>query len=210
MKSIMISIKPEWIVKILNGEKTIEIRKTMPKCELPCKVYIYCTKDKDKHLVNVIQYGGNFGYYCVHKNSLWRYKDIAYEGSKYLNGKVVAEFTLNTVNEVEAFENVSVQYWNNYALEKSCLNDDEISNYIGKNKNGYFWYIDDLKIYGKPKELSEFKTLPCNKPESACRNCKYLQVINTSHAYESNCFVVGGKVLTKAPQSWCYVVDEGI
>lgn len=36
MKSIMISIKPEWVKKILNGDKTIEIRKTMPKCELPC------------------------------------------------------------------------------------------------------------------------------------------------------------------------------
>ena len=46
MKAIMISIKPEWVCKILNGEKTIEIRKTMPKCKLPCKVYIYCTKGK--------------------------------------------------------------------------------------------------------------------------------------------------------------------
>ena len=46
MNSIMISIKPEWVAKILNGDKTIEIRKTMPKCELPCKAYIYCTKEK--------------------------------------------------------------------------------------------------------------------------------------------------------------------
>lgn len=46
MKAIMISIQPQWVEKILNGEKTIEIRKTMPKCELPCKVYIYCTKPK--------------------------------------------------------------------------------------------------------------------------------------------------------------------
>ena len=46
MKSIMISIQPQYVEKILNGEKTIEIRKTMPKCELPCKVYIYCTKPR--------------------------------------------------------------------------------------------------------------------------------------------------------------------
>lgn len=44
MRSVLISIKPEWVAKILNGEKTIEIRKTMPKCELPIDVYIYCTK----------------------------------------------------------------------------------------------------------------------------------------------------------------------
>ena len=48
MKEILISIKPKWVEKILNGEKTIEIRKTMPKCELPCKVYIYCTKGKEE------------------------------------------------------------------------------------------------------------------------------------------------------------------
>ena len=38
MKNIIISIKPQYVEKILNGEKTIEIRKTMPKYELPCKV----------------------------------------------------------------------------------------------------------------------------------------------------------------------------
>ena len=46
MKAIMISIQPKWVAKILNGEKTIEIRKSMPKCDLPIKVYIYCTKEK--------------------------------------------------------------------------------------------------------------------------------------------------------------------
>lgn len=30
-KVIIISIKPEWVCKILNGEKTIEVRKTAPK-----------------------------------------------------------------------------------------------------------------------------------------------------------------------------------
>ena len=44
MKSIMMSIKPEWVEKILNGEKTVEVRKTIPRCKPPFKVYIYCTK----------------------------------------------------------------------------------------------------------------------------------------------------------------------
>ena len=46
MKSILISIRPEWVAKILNGEKTIEIRKTAPKCDLPIDVYIYCTNGR--------------------------------------------------------------------------------------------------------------------------------------------------------------------
>ena len=31
MKSILISIKPQWVEKILNGEKIYEIRKTILK-----------------------------------------------------------------------------------------------------------------------------------------------------------------------------------
>lgn len=31
MKSVLISIQPEWCEKIVNGEKTIEVRKTAPK-----------------------------------------------------------------------------------------------------------------------------------------------------------------------------------
>ena len=43
MKSIMLSIQPQWVEKILNKEKIAELRKNVPKCDLPCKVYIYCT-----------------------------------------------------------------------------------------------------------------------------------------------------------------------
>ena len=70
MKSILISIKPRFVADILNGKKTIEIRKTMPKCELPITVYIYCTKDN------------YLGYL-----------------PKYFAGKVVAKFTLNKCQE---------------------------------------------------------------------------------------------------------------
>ena len=80
MKSIMISIRPEWVEKIIKGEKTIEIRKSYPKCELPCKVYIYCTKGKD----------------------LWmRNNDPIILGYKRINGKVVAEFILNKITKHE-------------------------------------------------------------------------------------------------------------
>lgn len=32
-KAVMISIRPKWCEKIVNGEKTIEVRKTRPKLE---------------------------------------------------------------------------------------------------------------------------------------------------------------------------------
>ena len=47
MKAILMSIQPKWCEKIVNGEKTIEVRKTRPKLETPFKVNIYCTKGKE-------------------------------------------------------------------------------------------------------------------------------------------------------------------
>lgn len=43
MKSVMLSIQPKWVDKIVRGEKTIEVRKTRPKIKTPFKCYIYCT-----------------------------------------------------------------------------------------------------------------------------------------------------------------------
>lgn len=43
-KAVLISIRPEWVEKIANGEKTVEVRKTQPKLETPFKCYIYETK----------------------------------------------------------------------------------------------------------------------------------------------------------------------
>lgn len=40
-KAVLISIRPEWVRKILNGQKTIEVRKTRPKMDKPFKCYIY-------------------------------------------------------------------------------------------------------------------------------------------------------------------------
>jgi len=77
MKSILISIKPRFVAKILNGEKTIEIRKTKPNVDLPIDVYIYCTNDK-----NI--YRGGYG-------------------DKIINGKVVAKFTLKRISNTYDF-----------------------------------------------------------------------------------------------------------
>lgn len=189
-KAVLISIRPEWVEKILNGEKTIEIRKTMPKCELPCNVYIYCTKSKPN--------------LCDRRNADIKLADFEFVNNLdsddvLLNGKVVAEFTLNVV---EDFDVCSDDFRWLVENTKSCLTMDEVLDYC-KGRNLYGWYIDDLKIYDKPKELSEFTLPECEKSERACENCKHLEVINTPYAYETNC--VKPRKLTKAPQSWCYV-----
>ena len=130
MKSILISIKPKWVAKILNREKTTEIRKTAPKCDLPIDVFIYCTK-KD----NGLRY--------------WGY---------HMGGRIFAKFTLKKRERIyiTAKEQAKTFSLSPEELCKSlCLDEEEIWNYL-KNGNGYVWHISDLKIFDKPMELSDF------------------------------------------------------
>lgn len=134
MKSVLISIRPQWVEKIASGKKTIEVRKTAPK-EVPFKAYIYCTIGN-----------GVKGDYLV--------------PSGIQCGKVIGEFICDKVYLIKnrgfcfsvATEGESIT---DEIARQSCLDYDDMVNYLG-NKDGYGWHIADLKIYGKPKELSEF------------------------------------------------------
>lgn len=44
-RDVIISIKPEWVEKIISGEKTIELRKNAPLDPTPFRCFIYVTKD---------------------------------------------------------------------------------------------------------------------------------------------------------------------
>ena len=186
MKSIMISIKPELVQKILNGNKTIEIRKTKPSCELPCNVYIYCTKGKKS------------------------YKCVSNFDEDLLNGKVIAEFTLNKVDILER----DLNDWlpknrydiSNDLLKDINLNQNELWNY-GQGKILYAWHIDNLKIYDKPKELDEFY---------GAKECPYKDWgdVNNIGCWEYCCEMFsrgecrfGHLKLERPPQSWCYVEE---
>ena len=45
---ILISIRPKWCKLIADGKKTLEVRKTKPRCSLPFKAFIYETRSTDK------------------------------------------------------------------------------------------------------------------------------------------------------------------
>lgn len=238
MKSIMISIKPIMVEKILNGEKTIEIRKNKPSCELPCKVYIYCT-NSGRPLV----YGQENA--CVEEHYTRTYGYSKKEADKIwgvLNGKVVAEFTLNKVEEYElelwdnnTYESIGKVYYDeeygerevdiletNCEIEdtklvkESCLNLPQLRKYLGQGISScYAWHIDNLKIYDKPKELSEFyknnyKKIIDELEFNGCdeKHCKFA-VGNSFIGDDGYCdYSMCPKLkLTKPPQSWCYVEE---
>ena len=61
MIAVLISIRPEWCQKIMEGQKTIEVRKTRPKMDTPFKCYIYCTKPEEKLLTIMKDGDENYG-----------------------------------------------------------------------------------------------------------------------------------------------------
>lgn len=139
-KAVLISIRPEWVEKILAGEKTLEVRKNRPNMETPFKCYIYCTNS-----------GVAMGMWGKH-------------------GKVVGEFVCDKITWLthtgfSGFPgNRLVAVKGGYGIDgsfpiyKSLLTTQQIEKYLD-GKDGYAWHISNLKIYDTPKPLSEFSRL---------------------------------------------------
>lgn len=181
MKSVLISIKPKWCEKIASGQKIIEVRKTAPQ-EVPFKAYIYCTKEKKQDDI------------------IWA--GVCGDRGKW-NGRVIGEFVCDRITDISVVvrncnENYNEVYHND-ECKGSCLTWKELQEY-GKDKPLYGWHISDLKIYDKPKELSEFSR-PCSYG-GLCFSCK-----RTSFKKDGN--LLCNTKITRPPQSWMYVEDLG-
>lgn len=155
-KAVLISIRPEWVRKILNGSKTVEIRKTVPKCGVPFKCYIYCTAGgKGALMVNA-----SAGHPAITAESAYEREQAEAFGYEAAAGKVVAEFTCNKIGTI--YPLCSVPKW---ATVDACLTREDIRKYLG-TEHGYGMQIDNLKIYDSLRELREFNAVP-NEVEEA-------------------------------------------
>lgn len=144
MKSVLISIRPEWVEKIANGEKTIEVRKTRPKVALPFKCYIYCTQSPIKYTST---------------------KDC--NGNPLARGKVIGEFMCNGIERIVSVGAGSEYCICDYAMnvrpldkliKHACLTREELEDYLD-GRAGYGWRISDLQIYDRPMSLHEFASV---------------------------------------------------
>ena len=188
MKAVLISIKPKWCELIANGKKTVEVRKTKPKIDVPFKCYIYCTKSRMPY--------ESFG---VNKQPV------------ECGGKVIGEFVCDQIDEIGYSPEMHGQYVSNIENlhEVSCVNFEEMFDYIADGF-GYGWNISNLVIYDKPKELSEFKPVKCEKNfDGECiykGRCRH-QVKCSTWGYRTfKC----EKNITIAPQSWKFVEELGV
>ena len=180
MKAILISIRPQWVAMILNGEKTIEIRKKFPK-DYVGWVYIYCTKTRP-YITRGVR--GDVYPSCVSSQGIVPH---------HLNSRVVARFWCDKVEKIEhrlLERHYTETLDDNELLDKSCLSHEELHNYLRTNI-GYAIYLTKLEIFDKPKELNNY-LVPSYK------------VSGIGFKGEKKTFTIL-KTLTKAPQSWCYV-----
>lgn len=110
------------------------------------------------------------------------------------HGKVIGEFTCERIALI-AYDGGELSSTTNAAFSPAtCLTQSEIIAYIGDKGRCYGWHMSDLRIYDTPKELSEFKTL-C-RVDADCCACPY---------YNYTKMECDGRVIGRAPQSWCYV-----
>lgn len=209
-KAIINSISPHLCEKIASKKCSIIVRKTRPKLETPFKCYIYCTKgielwgdgsgetwrgiDKDEDLQQVFELNPTL--------------------TKY-NGKVIGEFICDRIIYSQAyFDSQGKNHLTNVFpedIKRTCLTEYEVWDYIAGKAvkanemyDGYLWHISTLKIYDKPKELSEFSRM-C---DGVC--CNTAKKILCLKAKTLKKFCCDSRILlTRPPQSWCYVeVDE--
>ncbi len=177
MKAVLISIRPQWCEKITSGEKTIEVRKSAPK-EVPFKAYIYMTKKKPYMLT----FAGN-GKMRVH------------------NGMVIGEFICDRVEVFTPSEH-GIRFKRFRALYETCLTVTEMREYAN-GKPVYGWHISNLKVYDKPKELSELW---------GRKNCLAAHTVECWNCFAA-CREINGKhyqPLRRPPQSWCYIEETAL
>lgn len=199
-KSVLISIRPQWVEKIFNGSKTIEVRRTFPKqLETPFEVLVYETKGQFIKSV---------------KGACTTYG--------YGRGKVIGSFVCDKVYKIVPD---GEYYSNGYdidddMLSEMCLGRGYLTGY-GLGYTLYGWHISDLKIYDKPKKLRNFgKKIDRFKRYSSelgmcsyeCGECEYFDYPDNPIYETGECCADrlnnGICPLIRPPQSWCYVEDK--
>lgn len=202
MIAIMISDKPKWCAKTMNGDKLIEVRKNKALASAIQKlideysyadIYVNCTKDKKDFLVNADLIRPPFPH---PRTYMLGHKDYS------LNGKVVFKFRCYNVEEIDYTYLVNARSYSirscltaSHFSKECCLEQWELDQYLKGNK-GYAIHILQLEIFDKPKELNEFYKIG------------HYEDFNDYFTDEKR---INGKwciPLKKAPQNFCYVEVE--
>lgn len=234
MKSIMTSVSPYLCEKTASGQCKILVRKSAPKevpfkafiyCTKSDKYLLdrdsdgsmFCWDKKEHHYPfkyekdhEELFNGKVIGEFICDKIEDFYCASVPYQKE---NNLWYGRFVDNGVYKVDGWHEGIVferndrfidSMLNNNDLKKMCLSAQELFDYIGIGKHLYGWHISNLRIYDKPKELSEFK--PCCKHNGECDNCKYFgfQQVKKGNV-ELLCPI--DIPLTRPPQSYMFVEE---
>lgn len=176
---ILASLKPYYYYLIGEKKKNIEVRKSALK-DLPQDIVFYMSKDEKS-------------FAKIPKEFQEKYRKQF--------GKIGMKVVCDKVDEY-TFSHYEAEYRITHVEQKAmCLNQPELIRY-GKGKTLYGWHILDLKIYDKPKELSEFR--PICKFEGKDLICN----LCPNHEYNGGLFFECRRKVTRPPQSYMRV--EGL
>lgn len=121
-------------------------------------------------------------------------------------GLVVGEFVCDRIESVFGSAYLKMP---ESAFAESCLNMFQIDTYLD-GKDGYFWHISDLKVYDKPKRISQFTSICRFRYED--HECLYREVLCNCQKIDYNPdglvnVALCTKKMKRPPQSWCYVEE---
>lgn len=179
MRKVLANLKPYYYYLVGEGIKKIEVRKDMPKAsDWDNEVLFYMSKD-EKSFAKIP-------------------KEFQEKYRKHF-GKVGMQFICDKVERLEEHIEQGGLYYilSDTFNEQAQLDNWELHDY-GKGKTLYAWHISELKIYDRPRELSEFKK-PCDRFLDCC-TCRRLV---------RNEYMSCDNKINRPPQSWCYVEDLG-
>ena len=223
MKSVLLSVQPKWCELIASGNKTVEVRKTKPKIDVPFKCYIYMTKDKwYKDYKNKCHYGngkviGEFVCQAILNYECEFVDDDCYESI----ASILIDEDGDKTGFIEWSNDGDIPYKDTFFYKTSRIGYGELKKYMGVGFGTFYgWHISNLVIYDKPKELGEFYRYTdyddSKKDKRPCYCCEY-----NSFDYSENCEYCSIDYdgehcihlqIKRPPQSWCYVErkeDEG-
>ena len=169
---ILASLKPYYYYLIGERKKTIEVRKSALK-DLPQDIAFYMSKD-EKSFAKIP-------------------KEFQEKYRKHF-GKVGIRAVVDNM-DVYAYDCCDgVDIDDDMLLE--TMIDREYINIYAKGKALYGWHISNLKIYDKPKELSEFR-ISCNR-KNLCYSC---------NRFTGKPWDICNNSITRPPQSYMFVEE---
>ena len=192
MPNILMAVQPKWLAKILNGEKDVEIRKTIPECLKngePITVWLYCTKAEP-----YLRYID--GTLCQKTDSTGKWGVDEAD----INGKVVAKCVVETYDYIENEPSYEEDYLKHNLDKTACMTSDEYYAYATWAKDGHVYalHLTALTVFDKPMELRQFKSVAFLNRPFKLSTLKDGETISKSKWEEM-------ARITRSPQSWMYV-----